>query len=116
MGETTWGGGERAGLNEPGGNRGAGELAGAPVVGWVWGPKGLGTLQRAQGPGEPHLNLCPSAHPASARGRLQGLRAHWTLALQFPALAGSAVGRTVGTPAPARQGCPLLQEGERSQA
>ena len=86
------------------------------MVGWVWGPKGLGTLQRAQGPGEPHLNLCPSAHPASARGRLQGLRAHWTLALQFPALAGSAVGRTVGTPAPARQGCPLLQEGERSQA
>lgn len=86
------------------------------MVGWVWGPKGLGTLQRAQGPGESHLNLCPSAHPASSGGRLQGLRAHWTLALRFPALASSAVGRTVRTPAPAGQGCPLLQEGRRSQA
>lgn len=112
---TTWGRGERAGLNEPGGNRGAGESAGAPVTGWVWGPKGPGTLRGAQGPGELHLNLCPHAHPALARGRLQGLRVHWTLALRFPAPAGSAVGRTVGTPAPAGQGCSLLQEGGKSQ-
>lgn len=92
--------GERAGLNEPGGNRGAGSQQG-PCGGLGVGSQWPGTLQGAQGPGELHLNLCPRAHPALARGRLQGPRRTGPWLSRFPAPAGSAVEEDGGTPAPA---------------
>lgn len=101
-------------MNRPGGNRGAGESAGA--LWWA----GCG-VPMAQGPSREHRGLvsCISTcalRPSclGQRGRLQGPRAHWTLALRFPAEAGSAVGRTGRDTCPAGAGLPSCRKEERA--